>query len=505
MKTRRAILLTGATGLLGRYLLRDLLRARQRVAVLVRDAAGQTARERVDRLLTFWEETLSETLPRPVVLAGDLALADLGLGGAGRRWLAARCRAVLHSGAVVAYRETSDGEPWATNVHGTRRLLELCRQAGIGAMHHVSTAFLYGDRRGRVCEDELDCGNGPNNAYEGSKLAAERLLREADNLQLTVYRPSVIVGDSRTGYTSTYHHFYNFLELAVRLSQPVAGGRRRLAVRLPLTGEETQDLVPVDWVSEAIVRLLRRPRWHGRTFHLVARRPARLRDIKAFIEDLLHLEGLRWAGPEGLKDPTALEERILEQFHDYWVYLRGDQVFDRSNTRRALPDLPPPCFDRALAGRLLEFALADQWGRGKGQPRPVVADACADFLERFLPERARQSALARAVGLDLTFALDLGGPGGGQWSCRWQHGELVEVRRGLDSGAAVTFRADAATFEDLIYGRQAPQHAFFEGRVDITGDVELGLKLANLFTQFLAEVSYQPPRRTAAAPATVRE
>jgi thioester reductase-like protein len=501
VKHRAAVLLTGATGFLGRYLMRDLLAAGHRLAVLVRDAAGRPARERLDELLNFGEETLGSALPRPVVLAGDLARPGLGLSEADRRWLAGHCDAVVHAAASVSYRPTAAAEPWETNVNGTQRLLELCRQAGVRALHHVSTAFVCGDRRGPVREDELECCGGTHNAYEQSKVAAERLVRQARHAQVTVYRPSVVVGDSRTGYTSTYHHFYNFLELAVRLSSP-GGRRRRLPLRLPLTGEERPNLVPVDWVSAALVRLLRRPRWHGRTFHLVARQPARLQEILAILEDLLQLEGIRWAGPGGLPDPTPLEERVLEQLRDYWNYLRNDLAFDCRNTCRALPDLPPPRFDRPLVERLLQFALADQWGRGRAPEDAAPSGECADFLERFLPGQARESAVIRAVSLDLTFALDIRGPGGGQWSYRWERGELAEVRRGLAGGAAVTFHTDAATFVELIRGGQAPQNSFFEDRIEITGDVETGLKLAGLFAQLLAESPYQPPLPCGRGPLT---
>jgi hypothetical protein len=245
------------------------------------------------------------------------------------------------------------------------------------------------------------------------------------------------------------------------------------------------------------VRLLGRPRWHGRTFHLVARRPVLLREIKVVVEDLLHLEGVEWAGGDGLEEPTSLEQLVLEQFRDYWAYLRGGLVFDGRSTRRALPDWPPPAFDRALASRLLDFAVADGWGRGAERARPAACaepSDCAPYLEEFLPARARHSPLAQALSPGLVFAFDVQGPGGGRWSCRRQGGGL-EVRRGLSAAAAVTYRTDAATFAALVRGRETPQEAFFAGRVELGGDMEAGLKLAALFSRFLAEVPYEPARR----------
>jgi thioester reductase-like protein len=499
---RGGVLLTGATGLVGRYLLRDLLAGGHRVAVLVRGRAGARPAERADELMDFACRSAGRTLARPVVLEGDLGCAGLGLGAAGRRWLARRARAVVHSAAYVSYQPTPGGEPWETNVAGTRRLLELCAAQGVPEFHHLSTAFVCGDRRGLVREDELDCGGGSDNAYERSKFAGEQLVRRFPGVRATVYRPSVVVGDSRTGYTSTYHHFYRFLQLAVRLSTPTGSPsdgpprRRRLPLRLPLTGDQTQNLVPVDWVSRALAELLRRPRWHGKTFHLVAREAVRLREIKAFVEELLGLEGIRWAGPDGIPDPTPLEERVLEQFKDYWSYLHSDLRFDCRNTRRALPDLPPPAFDRALVGRLLAFAREDRWGRGPaggpGPAGPAGESACGHYLERVLPEKARRFPLARALPAGLVFGFDLRGPGGGVWSCRWAGGGRLEVWRGPDAGAAAVYRTDVATFGGLIRGRLAPQKAFFDGLIEIGGDVEKGLKLAALIERFLAEVPGRP-------------
>jgi thioester reductase-like protein len=494
MLQRRGILLTGATGLLGRYLMCDLLASGHRLGVLVRDGQGRTAADRLEELLAFASETLGRQLPRPVLLHGDLTAPRLGLAVADRHWLAREADTLVHSAAQVSYRQTPGGEPWETNVNGTRRLLELCRSVGVVEVHHLSTAFVCGDRQGLVREDELDCGSGSGNAYEQSKFAGEQLVRRFDGVRATVYRPSVVVGDSRTGYTSTYHHFYRFLELAVRLSSRPAGNgatraprRQRLPLRLPLTGEETQNLVPVDWVSQAIVELLHRPHWHGRTYHLVARQPVRLREIKGIIEDLLRIEGIKWAGRDGLTEPTALEQLVLEQFQDYWSYLHNDLAFDCHNTRQALPDLPPPLFDRALMARLLRFAREDNWGRGQ-RGRPARELDHAHYLECVLPEQVRQSPVARALPHGLLFVVAINGPDGGQWSCRCGDREL-QVQRGLAPGPSLTYRLDGPTFAGLVRGELTARQAFFDGRIEIDGDVEKALMLATLIEQFLIERS----------------
>ncbi len=489
MSAANGIFLTGATGLLGRYLLRDLLASGRPVGVLIRDSASASAPERLAELQWFCEESLRRSLPHPMLLQGDLRMPGLGLGMIERHWLTRHARAVIHSAAYVSYQPTLDGEPWQTNVLGTRRLLELCQSLGITQMHHLSTAFVCGDRRGLVYEDELDCGGGSKNAYERSKFAAEELVRQFPGIQPTIYRPSVVVGDSRTGYTCTYHHFYRFLELAVRLSARPSSRRQRVGLRLPLTGAETQNFVPVDWVAETLLALLDRPRGHGRTYHLAAWESVRLDEIKSMFEELLPLEGIQWVGTASLSDPTPTEQLVLEQFQDYWAYLHSNLDFDCRNTRRTLPDMPPPRFDRQLVARLLEFAQADNWGRNRGQPRVAPPSECAHYLECVLPQRARNSPLARALPAGFRFALDVRGTAGGQWSFLCGGEEVLSIERGIRTVPEVIYHIDTDTFLSLIRGQQSAQKAFLDGQIEIEGDMEKALMLAMFIEQFLSESS----------------
>lgn len=501
---QKSILVTGATGLIGRYLLRELLSRDHEVCVLVRDAAGESAVERVASIVDAAAVALGRRLPTPIVLAGNLTCPRLGLDASEWRWLARNCRTVLHGAATVSYQPTPDGEPFKTNALGTRSLIEVCKALSIEELHHISTAFVCGDRRGLVRETELDAGGGSNNAYEQSKFAGEQFVRQAPGIRATIYRPSVVVGDSITGYTSTYHHFYRFLELAFRLSKSSrdANPERRLTVRLPLFGNERQNLIPVDWVARAIVRLVERPRWHGRTFHLVARQPTYLEDIKAIYQELLHLDGITFVGSEGIVDPSLLERMVLDQFRDYWSYLERDLEFDCQNTRSALPDLPPPLFDRNMAARLLAFAVRDQWGRRNpradmdGRGRFTPKRGCADYLEQFLPAKIRFFSLAGSMPFDFVFALHIHGIDGGDWTCHWARG-AVQVQKGRDSRSAFTVHTNAETFVDMVRGRKPIQDAFATGLMEIEGDMERALKLTVLFEQFIAEFPYSTTAKKA--------
>src|SRR4051812_4902849 len=197
------LLLTGATGLLGSYLLRDLLAAGTKMAVLVRSTRFASAQERIETALERWERQAGHSLPRPVVLEGNLSSPDLGLGDAGIRWAARNCDSFMHNAASLTFHgEGPDSEPWKSNLHGTRNVLEFCRAAGVRKFFHVSTAYVCGLREDRVYENQLDVGQVHGNDYEISKTQSETLVRTADFLDNpTVYRPGIIFGDAKTGYT----------------------------------------------------------------------------------------------------------------------------------------------------------------------------------------------------------------------------------------------------------------------------------------------------------------
>src|SRR5262245_6247552 len=116
-------LLTGVTGLVGRYLLRDLLERDVPVAVLVRSSRVESAAQRVEAVMPMWEEAAGRSLPRPVVLEGELCQELLGLNADSRAWVAGHCDTILHNAASMVFREDKHGEPFRTNVGGMENVL----------------------------------------------------------------------------------------------------------------------------------------------------------------------------------------------------------------------------------------------------------------------------------------------------------------------------------------------------------------------------------------------
>lgn len=373
---RGHLLLTGATGLLGSYLVRDLLLDGCPLALVVRRSRREDPIARVERMLASWEELLGKKLARPRVLAGDLSRPLCGLDTADVDWVARHCDTALHNAASLSFRGTDrDAEPWLTNVGGTSRLVDLVRATGIAHLHHVSTAYVCGLRSGTIAEGELDVGQDFGNDYERSKVEAERIVRGAAGPEtVTVYRPSIIVGDSHSGFTSTYHGLFAVLRLGHTLLTKVALGSTSGPAMLALLGippSNRKNFVPVDWVSAVIAHGVMTPAARGRTYHLTHPDPVSSAAIGRVVQEAVERYS-RAASPD---DPDLCDERwfaenLAVQLDVYRSYFRNDPDFDRTNTLAMAGHVACPALDHETLMRMARFAIEDDFGRA---PKPAPA------------------------------------------------------------------------------------------------------------------------------------
>jgi thioester reductase-like protein len=365
------IFLTGATGLVGEYLVRDLLLAGASLAVLIRAREKEPASRRLGKVLARWQQELGKPLPRPVCLEGDVTREGMGLTREARDWVSRNCDRVLHNAASLTFVGADRaGEPWRTNLTGTANLLAFCRQAGLNRFHYVSTAYACGKRDGIICEESFDCNVAFRNDYEHSKCESEQLVRSADFLENpTIYRPAVIVGDSRTGYTSTYYGLYSYLHVVWMLRnylRPDEDGRAHYPMRLNWNPDEPRNLVPVDWVSAVIAHLVQSPEHHGRTYHLTPDEPVTAGKLEPLLADYFQYHGTTFVQRDALEatDLTEREKAFYEHVETYEPYSEKEPLFDKRNTRAAAAHLPCPPLDRECLFRLIDFAVRDNWGRG---------------------------------------------------------------------------------------------------------------------------------------------
>jgi thioester reductase-like protein len=476
------LLLTGGTGLLGEYLVRDLLNRGIKLALLVRSSRKASAHQRVEALLARWEEECGLVLPRPVVLEGDLTEENLGLDAADLRWIARNAHTALHNAASLTFQAAGpDGEPWRSNLQGTQHVLDVCRQTGIRKLHHVSTAYVCGLRTGRILESELDAGQQHGNDYEISKFRAELLVREAAFLDRpTIYRPSIILGDSQTGYTSTFYGFYAPLKLMSTMLSKAAGvastreelvahigfASQHLTQILNLAGDERKNYVPVDWVSAVMAHIITRPQHHGKTYHLTPAEPVKVALTRRAIEQAFEkYTELAERKTHSAAEWSEFERYFTEGMKVYQAYWRDDPLFDTTNTRAAAGHLACPELDAGLFLRTCQFAIESNFGRKtirRTQTPPI------DVREKMSPwtrwESVDNNSLSQHVGLQVD------GAGGGQWELVLADGRLVAVDPGISERCRSTLHLDSQTFASLAADTTTAEEALEAGHVSLEGN-----------------------------------
>jgi long-chain acyl-CoA synthetase len=363
------ILLTGATGFLGQQILRILLEGRPeaRLALLVRGSAGQSAAQRVEALL----ERLgaAEARDRIEIFTADTAAARCGLSE--RDWTAAAdgVTRVIHTAASVRF-DMELEEARRINGGGARNLLALAgeahRRGSLRSFVYVSTAFVAGRREGVAREDELDIGQGFRNTYERSKCEAEAMVRaHMGELPTVIARPSIVVGDSRTGITTSFNTMYWPL-------RAYAQRRWRLA---PAREETVIDMVPVEFVAEASVHLSESPQAAGHCFHLCAgpERSSTIGEIAEAAARFFHVPPPVFVNPSlflTLLHPVLMatlwgrRRKILRTGRFYRPYLSMRLQFDTARADAVLgaAGIAPPRVMEYLE-RLFAYCVESDWGR----------------------------------------------------------------------------------------------------------------------------------------------
>ncbi len=439
-------LLTGATGLVGRYLVRDLLLNGHKLAVVVRPSKKQSPAERMEIILQHWEEELGSPLPRPVVLSGDIAEPGFGFCDEERIWVRNHVDKIIHSAAILEfYGEDRAGEPWRTNLGGTQNMIELCRELDIHDIHYVSTAYVAGTQTTVAMEDALDVGQSFRNDYEHSKFLAEKAVREIDFADhVTVYRPAVIAGDSVTGYTNTYHGIYLYLRLAALMIPavpPDENGVRHTPIRFWMTGDERRNVVPVEWVSAVMVRLFETPEARGGTYQMAPDVALTSGEVIRYCGDYYNSTGAMLCGPpkEGAEqesvtrdedeDQWMFERMYSENMGTYQPYETSDNVFDMTNTKRFAGDIVCPIIDRTIIYRYIDFGTEDRWG--KSRPRYTAPAAWASDLLQVASSSGTGRGESEFIGIDAF------GAGGGQFTLELAEAGIVSCEPGLPDDAPV--------------------------------------------------------------------
>lgn len=270
------IFLTGGTGYLGAFIIKELLaETPATIYCLVRGADVAEAKSKLIKNLqqyAIWDDKYSERL---IPIVGDLSLPLLGIGAEQFENLAANIDTIYHSGALLNYVYPYSALK-AANVLGTQEVLRLACKTKVKPVHYVSSVAVFESTAyaGKVVkeQDRFDDWQGIFLGYSQTKWVAEKLVKIASDrgLPITIYRPPLIAGDSQTGICNTH----DFINLMIK-------GCLQMGCFPDV--DYMLDMSPVDYVSKAVVYLSRQETSIGKAFHLQHPQPASLKSLVEWI------------------------------------------------------------------------------------------------------------------------------------------------------------------------------------------------------------------------------
>ncbi len=350
------ILITGAGGLIGRELAGHLAGRGHSTIALLHTSTALLRNDGRPIATSAW--TGAALRPGAIAtLHGDVRQRGLGLAQP-----LPHLDLILHCAALTGF----DCEPdayRAVNIDGTANVLAYARDGRHVPVLYVSTAYVCGGRDGPIAESELDVGQRFTNGYEASKAAAESLVRAAANAGQTVAvaRPSIVVGDSRTGRIGSFSNIYGLIKL-------VADG---LIQTLPASPGASLDLVPIDHVIGGLTDIAEGMQTaSGRTYHLVSGAPVPVTALRTVALADQRLHAPCFVLPDAY-DPALLthgERRLNGQVTQlYASYLQRDPRFQEGNLRALSGRVCPPT-DAAFLQRLVDYCLAAGYVRGRRVP-----------------------------------------------------------------------------------------------------------------------------------------
>lgn len=382
-KESPVIALTGATGFLGSHLMAHLLESGQRLLVFGRPAKGETLEQRIAKLMRWFG--IEGARDRLEMMEIDFSKPRIGIPETKYDRLCAMTDQVIHCASDTNFSERKRDLVWAANVHSLNGILDFAAHSRARAFHYISTAYVAGINHA-VCRETLPQASAFVNVYEESKARAETVISSfcgENSIPLTIIRPSIVFGDSRTGRALKFNALY-FPIKSVQYIRDIYlndiknhGGEKaqksgifidgqgylHLPLRVYLPQPGSINLIPVDYFVQATRRIIaNRP--PGGIYHLTSNSAPTMETLAAYNEEFMKIRGVEIicgrAENKVMRNPV---EELFDRFIEpYRPYLSDDRVFDRANTDAATDHLQPPEFSNEMFRKCMEYAVGVDWG-----------------------------------------------------------------------------------------------------------------------------------------------
>lgn len=502
------VLLTGATGYVGKHLLFGLLKAGYRVAVITRGKSMGVA-GRIARALAPLGEYDASAIE---LIEGDLFQHECGLSAQALDSLQqANLKAFIHCAGMTRFDAHMADELQKTNVDGTRHAYALGKRLGVPNFLHISTAFVAGQCAGVFSENDLDRGQAFNNPYERSKFEAEKYLQAASTESgapnIRIYRPSIVVGGHPLGESNHVSTVYTFIK-ALRFLRECcrrdlrrgkgrfvdngiheADGRLTIPLRIAANGGARINLVSVQQIVDTVIADLQKGVAKSGT-HALLGKDMSLMELQQIFCELLDVNGLRFVDESDFTHTprTTVETFFNRSTSEYQPYLLSDPMFPDTEKDRAYGiDM------RTLASEFCQ--MIEKGSDSTGSPaqatlKHMALDTLAvssphDYFTRMVNGQMGRSLLDRIAYVKANIRFIILGDQKYDRVIGIDHGDMRFV-----AGATEDFSYELAEslFEDIIHGRADLRKSFFLGKVRIRGDMESALKFGFLFGDYLQHV-----------------
>jgi nucleoside-diphosphate-sugar epimerase len=382
-KDNPGIALTGATGFLGSHIMASMLQSGNRLLILGRSTKEETLRGRISRLLRwFGIEGPTDQLEMMEI---DFSRPRLGIPEAEYNRLCTMTDQIIHCASDTNFSERKRDLVFRANVHSLAGILEFAAKSQVKVFNYISTAYVAG-MSNDICRETLSEASDFVNVYEESKARAENIIAsycEKKSIPLTIIRPSIVFGDSRTGRSLKFNALY-FPIKSVQYIRDIylndiknnggkksqksgifidAEGYLNLPLRVYLPQKGSINLIPVDYFVNATRKIIEKNSTGG-IFHLTNNSAPTMETLAAYNEEFMKIRGVEIvygkADNHIMRNPV---EELFDRFIEpYRPYLSDNRIFDRANTDLVTDHLQPPEFTKEIFRNCMEYAIGVNWG-----------------------------------------------------------------------------------------------------------------------------------------------
>lgn len=382
--THRTIILTGATGFLGSFLMAALLEQGYKVMVLGRSSKGKKLANRLSDIVR-WFNT-DDPGERLQSLEVDFTKKHLGLDEPAYRSLCSVRGKIIHCASDTSFAERNRERVLAANVESLPALLDFSADAGTEHLYYVSTAYAAGICEG-VCMETPPAADAFTNVYEESKTQAEKIISgycSEKDMPLSILRPSIVYGHSKTGISLRFNALYypvksllSIRDIFIKDITEQGGahsvklgisrgddGILTLPIDIFLPERGSVNLIPVDFFVETAIGIIEHPESEG-IYHITSDNPPDMAVLLEYSERFLGLRGIRllWNPSDRKPVPSPADELFDKFIEPYRPYLSDRRIFDRSRIKGITPGLSAPSLTYEIFERCMTYAVGCNWGK----------------------------------------------------------------------------------------------------------------------------------------------